>query len=214
MFDYSFVDLDDTLYDTRQLKEDIYAVFKPLGIGHEDFIRAYRRAAELPRLGYFNYTFEKQIEAVRGVGVEVPEDTMEKLNKLLGHNYMVPGAVQFLTFIKTICAEVILLTAGTYDFQAKKIEAVHLAPMFDEIKQIEGGKDLVLAPFVSAGKNILFVNDNLDENIMIKNKFNGVAVLTLFNPSYWTTQDCEKSGLPWFKNLGDMQKYLEKNSVS
>ena len=210
MFDYSFVDLDDTLYDTRQLKEDIYAVFKPLGIGHEDFIRAYRRAAELPQFGYFHYTFEKQIEAVRGVGVEVPDDTLEKLNKLLGHNYVVPGAVQFLTYLKTICAEVILLTAGTYDFQAKKIEAIQLAPMFDGIKQIEGGKDLVLAPLVSAGKSILFINDNLDENLLIKNKFPDVAVLTLFNPSYWKENDCADSGMPWFRNLGEMQKYLEE----
>ena len=83
--------------------------------------------------------------------------------------------------------------------------------MFDEIRQIEGGKDLVLAPLVSAGKNILFINDNLDENIMIKNKFSDMTVLTLFNPSYWATQDCEKSGLPWFMSLGDMQKYLVKN---
>lgn len=212
-FDFGFIDLDDTIYDTKKFKEDIYKVFQPLGIGYEDFIRAYRRAAELPKLGYFHYTFEKQIEAVREFGIEVPDAVLAKLNGLLAKNYIISDAKEFLAYLKRICGKVILLTAGTRDFQARKIEAIQAARLVDEVNQIDGGKDEVLRPLVENNKMILFINDNLDENIMIKNAFPAIEVLTKFNSSYWTDDDCEKSGLPWFKTLKDIQEYLQSSQI-
>ncbi len=210
-FDVVFIDLDDTVYDTRKLKEDIYKLFRPSGINHEQFIRAYRLAAELPTPGYFHYTFEKQIEAVKELGYKPPNNILNDLNSLLDDNYLVPDTKNFINFLKIICGKVILLTAGTIEFQKRKIEASGADKLVDEVIQIPGGKDKVLSAFVKKNKKILFINDNLDENIMINNLFSDVFVLTLFNFSYWKEEDCEASGIPWFKSLNDIKKYLQSN---
>lgn len=208
-YDVAFIDLDDTIYNTRQLKEDVYSLFEPTGVSHEQFIKAYRRAAELPEPGYFHYTFEKQIEAIREAGFNPPENILDDLNGLLKRNYLIDGAEKFLAFLKQICLKTVLLTAGTIDFQKKKIDATKAGKMVDEVIQIAGGKDDVLSSYAAKNKNILFINDNLDENIIVKKKFPATAVLTLLNLSYWTEEDCVKSEILWFKNLDDIIHYLQ-----
>lgn len=208
-YDVCFIDLDDTIYDTRKLKEDIYKLFESSGISHEQFITSYRRAAELLTPGYFHYTFEKQIEAVREMGFKVSENVLSDLNQLLDNAYVVQDAGGFIDFLKTICARVILLTAGTVDLQKRKVEAIGADKMFDEVVYIPGGKEKVLSPYIEQNKRVLFINDNLEENIMITNNYAGVDVLTLFNYSYWKEEDCEKSKIPWFKSLNDIKKYLQ-----
>lgn len=208
MFDCAFVDLDDTLYNTRQFKEDIFSVFKASGISRENFLIAYRKAAELGKFGYFDYSFEKQIEQVCAFGAVVPEDALEQLNSLLNKNYLLDGVDDFLMELRIISKKLVLLTAGNIKFQAKKIQAIGVASHFDEVLQIPGGKEKAVARFITPGGKILFINDNLGENIIIKNAFPEVDVLTILNLSYWTSQDCEQSGLPWFNNLSELTKYL------
>jgi FMN phosphatase YigB (HAD superfamily) len=204
-----FVDLDDTLYNTRQLKEDIYKVFEPIGISHDDFIRAYRQAAELPMLGYYNYTFPKQVSAVRDQGFDVNEEALvPKLENLLAQNYLLSGAENFLVSLKNIGEKLILLTAGNLDFQAKKIEYSGIKKFFDEVVQIDGGKDLALAPFMASNENVLFINDNLDENMMMKNKYPNLSIFSIINLSYWTEKDYSNSGIPSFNNFEEIKKHL------
>jgi len=204
-----FVDLDDTLYNTRKLKEDIYKIFEPFGISKEDFILAYRQAAELPMLGYYNYTFSKQVAAVKEKGFNVNENELvPKLEFLLKQNYILSGAEDFLISLKNISDKLVLLTAGNIEFQAKKIKASKINSFFDEIVQIDGGKDMVLAPYIMAKEDILFINDNLDENKMIKNKYPDLTVLSVVNLSYWTEKDYSKSKIPYFINFAQIKKYL------
>ncbi len=208
-FDVCFVDLDDTIYNTKQLKEEIYSLFQPFGIGRDDFFRSYEKAANMSKFGYFHYTYEKQIEAVREAGVEVPGSILTQLENLLGNDYILPGAQDFLKFLKDCCVKLVLLTAGTKDFQAKKIKSINVSQYFNEIVQIDGGKDNIVEPYINQKKLILFINDNLRENITIKEKYPEALVITKFNPSYWTESDCEKSGMPWFKTLEDVSLYLK-----
>lgn len=208
-FDYIFVDLDSTIYDTRKFREDMFQIFSETGISREEFFLAYREAAEAPMLGYFNYTFEKQIDAIRNRGYLVPENSLAKLYAALENNYLYAEAPDFLLHSKKICEKLILLTAGNYDFQRAKIDSSKISSMIDQIIQIDGGKDLALEKFTSSGLNIAFINDNLDENIIVKEKFVDMLVVTKFNPDYWAEEECEKSGLPWFRSLKEISRYLE-----
>lgn len=207
-YDYAFIDLDDTLYNTRQFKEDIYSVFSPFGISHKNFLIAYQQAAELGEFGYYDYTFEKQIQAVRSFGADAPDGLVKELNVLLENNYIIDGAENFLIELKKRCQHLTLLTAGNIDFQAKKISAIGVAPRFDEIIQIPGGKDAVVKKYSETAGQILFVNDNLEENRIIKGDFPAVEVLTVLNLSYWAADECENSGIPWFHNLDEVTKYI------
>lgn len=209
-FDVIFVDLDSTIYDTSKFREDMFQIFSPLGITREEFFLSYREAAEAPLLGYFNYTFKKQIEAVRNRGYAVPDEILAKLEEVLNNDYLYSDAPFFLSYLKRFGEKIILLTAGNRIFQREKVDNTKSNLMVDDVMQVDGGKDLALAPFVKTGQLLAFINDNLDENIMIKNQYPGVTVVTKFNPDYWIEEQCEKSGLPWFKTLTEITKYLDK----
>lgn len=214
MFDFCFIDLDDTIYNTRELKDDIFAVFESFGIGREDFLQAYESAAKMQKLGYFHYTFEKQIQAVREFGIQVPDDVLPQLENLLDKNYIIPETEFFLSSLREYCSRLSLLTAGTKEFQARKVKAIAVEPLLDEIILIDGGKDDIIRPLATEQKRILFVNDNLAENKMIKEQFPETEVITKFNPSYWKEEECEKSGMPWFKTLSEILNYLKEKTGS
>jgi len=209
-FDAIFVDLDSTIYDTSKFREDMFQIFSPFGISREEFFLSYREAAEAPLLGYFNYTFEKQIEAVRNRGYVVPDAILGKLDEVLDNDYLYPDAPIFLSQLKKLGEKIILLTAGNRIFQREKVDNTKSNLMVDEVMQVDGGKNLALAPFVKSSQRLVFVNDNLDENIMIKKEYPDITVITKFNPDYWTEEQCEKSGLPWFKSLTEISQYLYK----
>ena len=80
MFDYIFVDLDDTIFDTAKFKADIYKSLSVFDVKEVDFKIAYKNAAELPRFGYYDYTFERQVEALREMGYVLEDKIIISLN--------------------------------------------------------------------------------------------------------------------------------------
>lgn len=209
-FDVCFVDLDDTIYNTHQLRKDIYKLFKPLGISQKEFWASYRRAERGGPDGYFHYTFQKQINEVRRAGYPAKNILRSQLEKLINKNYKLAGADEFLVFLRTICDRVNLLTAGTISMQAHKVKAIKVKPFFDKIVQVAGGKDRVLRPYVLKKKRALFINDKLTENLAVKNKYPSVEVITVYNQERHTLRDLNASKLPWFKNYNQIKKYLTK----
>jgi len=212
MFDYIFVDLDDTIFDTRQFKADIYKILSVFEVKEENFKVAYKNAAELSNFGYYNYTFEKQLEALREMGYILEDKIIISLNDLFNNDYKKDGAEDFLKSLQCVGKKIILLTAGNHFFQDKKIKNINLIKYFDRVEIIDGGKDLILEKIELNKNKVLFINDNLRENKMIKEKFPEVEVLSMVNKTYWTEEEYEKAGLTYFQNLAEIKSYLEKSS--
>ena len=207
-FDVCFVDLDDTIYNTHQLRKDIYKIFKPLGISQKEFWCTYRCAERGGSDGYFHYTFGKQINEVRRVGYPAKSSLRPRLEKLIDKDYKLVGADQLLIFLKSICGQVNLLTAGTVSMQARKIKAIKVRPLFDRVIQVAGGKEKVLRPYVLKKKRVLFINDKLSENLAVKSKCPSVEVITVYNRERHTLRELMASRLPWFKKYHQIKKYL------
>lgn len=210
MFDYVFVDLDDTIFNTRQFKADIFKILSVFGVKEDDFNLSYKTAAEAPMFGYYDYTFEKQLEALRQMGYVLDDKIIITLNSLFNNNYAVSDAEDFLQFLQCKAKEIILLTAGNHFFQDKKIRNTYLLKYFDRMKIIDGGKDLILERINLDKNKVLFVNDNLEENKIITQKFPQVLVLSQVNTTYWTVDDYKNAGLNYFENLKSMKEFLNK----
>ena len=210
MFDFVFVDLDDTIFNTRQFKADIYKTLSVFGVKEEDFYVAYKKTAELSNFGYYNYTFEKQLEELRKLGYELSDELLISLNSLFNNSYAIEGAEDFLNFLQCFSKKIILLTAGNHFFQDKKIKNINLIKYFDRVEIIDGGKDSVVGEAVKKGK-VLFINDNLEENKMIEEKFTEVKVLSIVNKTYWTVENYKDAELTYFGSLGEMKNYIIKN---
>ncbi|HRY36757.1 MAG TPA: HAD family hydrolase [Candidatus Magasanikbacteria bacterium] len=212
MFDFIFVDLDDTIFDTRRFKADIFGVLSDFGVKEKDFNLAYKNAAELPKFGYYDYTFERQLEALREMGYTLGNEITIQLNDLFNINYKKVGAEDFLKSLQCIGKKIILLTAGNHFFQDKKIKNINLTTYFDRVEIIDGGKDDIVGEAVKKGK-VLFINDNLEENKMIKENFLEAKVLSIMNETYWTEEEYKKEKLDYFESLEEIKKYLEKSNA-
>lgn len=210
-FDLAIIDLDYTIFNTGRLKHDIYQVFKPFGLKFEDFLSAYRQAAELPEFGYYQYTFQKQIDEVKKIGVDIPDNLIEELEGLLKNNYRYSDTVYFLEQLKQYCHELWLLTSGTKEMQAKKIDTTNVRQYFNQVIHIDGNKPNEVAKAVEENKKIIFINDNLLENIQIKKQFNSVEVISVYNSDYWTESEYVDSGIVYFKSLSEIVKHIKNN---
>jgi len=211
MFDFAFVDLDDTLYNTYLLKEDIFGCFADCGVTKEDYRLSYNKAVFGPVIGYFDYTFKKHADILREMNYSVPDSTVEKLNNLVKKNYNDINAEQFILDLKKISQKVILLTAGKKDFQQQKIDSTGLEKYFDQVVIIDGGKSQAIVDVAGQSQKILFINDNLKENIEIKKNLPYVLVLAKKHKALWEDDDYKKSEeLPYFDSLTEIRDYAIK----
>ncbi len=212
MFDYSFIDLDDTLYNTYLLKEDIFNCFAKCQVTREDYLVSYSQAVFGPVVGYFDYTFKKHADILRNLNYEISDSTIEELNNLLNKNYNDVQAEQFLLDLKKISNKIILLTAGKQDFQQKKIDSTGLAKYFDQIIIIDGGKSQKILDVAGQTKKILFVNDNLKENIQIKQDLPYVVVVAKKHRVLWKEDDYKmNNNLPYFDSLIEIKDYAVRS---
>jgi FMN phosphatase YigB (HAD superfamily) len=210
MFDFSFIDLDDTLFKTYLFKEDIYNCFARCGVSREDYKKTYSQAVFGPVVGYFDYTFKKHADILRDLGYQIPDSTIVELNKLLEKNYNFEDAENFLIEIKKISRQMILLTAGEQKLQEKKIAGSGLAKYFDGIEIIEGGKSQKIFELADSASKILFVNDNMQENIQTKKDLPDIILVGTKHKVRWTEDNYEASNLPYFDTLSEVKDYVAR----
>lgn len=211
MFEFSFIDFDDTLFNTYLFKEDMFGCFARCGVSREDYAITYRQAVFGPLVGYFDYSFKKQADILREMGYQVPDSTIDELNSLFNNNYVDPEAIKFLQDMKKISRQMILLTAGLRSFQEKKIASTGLAKYFDKVPVIiDGGKTQKILDVAGQEQKILFINDNLQENAQIKNDLPYILVVAKKHHDKWDEDDYEKSMLPYFDTLNEITDYVAK----
>ncbi len=212
MFGFSFIDLDDTLYNTFLLKEDIFSFFSACSVTRKDYLKSYNQAVFGSVVGYFDYTFKKHADILREMNYKIPDSTVKELNNLLNKNYNDSQAEQFLVDLKKISHRIILLTAGQRNFQQKKIDSTGLAKYFDQIIIIDGGKSQKILDVVEQTKKVLFVNDNLKENIQIKQDLPYVVVVAKKHKVLWKEDDYKTNNdLPCFDSLNEIKDYATRS---
>ena len=211
MFDYSFIDLDDTLFNTYMFKEDILECFARCGVTKEDYYDSYRQAVFGPVEGYFDYTFKKHADILRNLNYQIPDSTIDDLNNLLKKNYNDSQAEQFLLGIKKISHKLILLTAGEPELQKKKIDSTGLAKYFDQIEIIDGGKSQKIVAVAGQANKILFVNDNFKENIQLKHDLPYVLVIAKKHKVLWKEDNYQSIDLPYFDSLIEIKDYATRS---
>jgi len=210
MFDFSFIDFDDTLFKTYLFKEDIFSCFARCGVSRQDYKVTYKQAVFGPVVGYFDYTFKKHADILREIGYQIPDQTIVELEGLLKNNYNFSDAEEFLVEIKKISKKMILLTAGERTLQEKKIMASGLVKYFDSVEIIDGGKSQKIFEIADSASKILFVNDNMQENNQIKKDLPDIILVGTKHKVSWPEDDYEKSDLAYFDNLIEIKNYVAK----
>lgn len=206
----TFVDFDNTLYDTHALDMNVREVFLRYGVRKEDADRAFFLAVHGDSGQYFNYTFDAHIDRVRDMGYNIPTDEIHGLlTRFLLDKYQYPDAEEFLRFLRERSERMVLLTAGNPSMQEEKIAATTLAPYFDEVVILQERKEHAVGQRIDKGGRHLFVNDDVAQNMLMQKKFPNLLVVTKQHPVKYTREELLASGIPSFPTLTDIIRYVE-----
>lgn len=209
MFEYSFVDWDNTIYDTMAFEADIFSIFAEYNVSAEDVRTTFKKSLCTFSPYKYDYSFTEHIQFLRDLGYVIPDSVESTLNTLFLKDYLFPDTILFLKFLKTISNRIILLSAGDVQFQMNKIKNSSIVSYFDDIKIVEGEKEKQVIKYGGQGK-IFFVNDNLRENVMVKIAAPFVTVITRLNAARYSEADAKKIDVPYFSTLTQIKQYVEQ----
>ncbi len=212
-FAYTFIDFDETLFRTEELKKSFFAVVQPYGVTAEDFWTTIAVAENQNHSAtYYDYTFDKHIAKLRAKGYDVPDKAIAELSAVVVRSraFVFADAFDFLDAMRCVTEKMLLLSSGNHGFQMAKIEATGLASLFDQIIIVHDRKEAVVDRVsVQGTKPTLFVNDNLEENRRVQSMVPGVTVISKKNTVKFALDEYEKSGIPVFESLADIKKWIE-----
>lgn len=225
IFQNAFIDFDHTIYNTWQFTQDVYSVLVRFGIPRDTATETMKTAIYGDSGGYFDYTFERHLGLISALGYSFHESTLlQELQSLLSSSYQADDAEYFLEWMKGNSKRVILLTAGNESFQRLKLKTTNLLPYFDEVKILQEKKEDFVRDRVvvlreqkaDAIRGLddgihrhIFVNDELQQNILVHKQFPNVLVLTKRHPVKYTDHELETTGIPYFDTLSDIMRYVQ-----
>ncbi|MFH1946963.1 MAG: hypothetical protein ABIJ23_02285 [Candidatus Magasanikbacteria bacterium] len=209
-FDYSFVDFDKTIFDCNKFEKDMWSIFERNNVKWEDYSKTYKKSLNTVSSDLYDYNFAEHVEFLRELNYDLDDSVVEELSGLLDkNNYLFSDTEEFLQFLRENSSKMILLTAGDDDFQKTKIKKTKLGKWFDEVEIVLGHKEDFLRSKMKEGDSVFFVNDSIRENLIIKENFPEILVVTKFNPLRYTAQDAEKSKIPFFETLSEIKNYVD-----
>jgi FMN phosphatase YigB (HAD superfamily) len=201
-FDYIFVDLDDSLMDTKKYKAELFNLLVSYGVPMELAQSTYKKIID-------TYTFENQLSLLRDLSYDLPAEVLGQMFDLLKINYLLPGACDFLEYLRTQTAHLILVSNGNPPYQLLKIDSLGIKDFFEQIVIGIDGKAEVIKPFPADFSRSLFINDKLSENQKVQAMFPDLFITGLINSKYWLKADYEKDSFSVFENLADLEEYLK-----
>lgn len=209
-FASSFIDFDDTVFDTQKFLTEMEIIFARHGVSSADF-RQGTKAAMINGQKFYNYTFEQHVDGLRKKGYSLSDKIIDDLNAILEkNNFQFEGAEHFLEWVCTASEKVILLTAGNPEFQHKKLSSTELTEYFDAVQVLHEKKEEYVRTASNHQKS-LFINDNLTENLVLKKMLPEVTVISKTNYFKFNRQDYKESAIPFFETFTDIKKYVETN---
>lgn len=218
IFHTSFVDFDNTLYNTHQFVQDVVACLGRHGIPH-NVARSTLEAAVHGKTGaYYDYTFAGHVAllAERGYPLKLAA-VVDELSALLKNHYQEPDAEVFLRELRKYSERVVLLTAGSEAFQGQKLASTTLGSLLDDVHVLHAGKGeyvrSVIDSLESPSKRSVFINDNLPENISVRRLCPEAAVVTKRHPTRYTKEELDASGIPYFDTLTGILHYIEHEAL-
>ncbi|MBI2037912.1 MAG: hypothetical protein HYT15_03225 [Candidatus Magasanikbacteria bacterium] len=209
MFNYAFVDWDNTIYNTVAFETDIFNIFGRYGASLADIKKTFLKSLCTVSPHHYDYTFEEHAQFLRDLGYALPPTVEAELTALFSKDYIFADTVSFLQFLKSISKNVILLSAGDENFQMHKINGSHIVSHFDEVIIVGGDKEKYLINNYNEEK-IFFVNDNVHENTLVVKEAPFATVITKFNTVRYTEDQVKEVGVPYFKTLTEIKQYVEQ----
>lgn len=167
-------DFDDTIFNTKKLKSDIFEKLSNFDMDIETIETTYKNTLSQNR---GNYILKKHLENLfreRKNFLKIEKEILNWFNCLDFKKYILYRVEEMLENLKKRHS-LILLTKGDPDFQNIKIEKSKLGTYFEEINIVEGKKEEFLEE--KKYNDVFFINDKESENEIIHTKFPSIKII-------------------------------------
>jgi len=159
-------DFDDTLFDTKRLRQEVSDKIAVHGISEEFIEEAYRESKKL----HGNYSLDSHIEILKKQYNFQEHITFYKwFDSIDFSTYIFPEAVDLLEKLSKD-NYLVLLTKGLSEFQNIKVQGSNIMKYFNEIHITPDAKEVFLQD-KKFNTPIYFINDKESENEKVKKAF-------------------------------------------
>ena len=203
------IDFDDTLFDTQAFKEARLQAMLGLGIDEKLFWETYYEARNNTE-GIFTYSDSLHAAVLSKYGFDEKE-VLQFLHEITARAkyFLLPGAIEFLSFLRNSGQTIILLSLGDPGYQEIKVKQTEIDKFFDRIFMIDATKEDILQEIFSKEnqEETIFINDKVEETLNLKEKFSKMKIILRQNPAIPLGR-YQESNLPYFKTLKEIEKYI------
>jgi FMN phosphatase YigB (HAD superfamily) len=167
-----FIDFDDTLFNTAELKKSLIKMFKASGVSKVDFFSSYNDYPTVTKNGLKKYNPDQQISILhKRLGIN-KANTKKDLEKLVrtSRKFVFRDAKPFLR--KFGKDNVYLVSFARTKFQCQKIKFSGLSGEFSKVTISDRSKAQIIGKIVGRKKTkIIFIDDRIDQIDVVKKKF-------------------------------------------
>ena len=108
-FDYSFLDVDYTIFNTGKFEDEIWAVFSSRDVTRKDYEETYKQSLCTVSREEFDYNFQEHVDFLKKREYKLGLDVVEELNKLMEKNHLFSDSIDFIKFLKENRLEMCLI---------------------------------------------------------------------------------------------------------
>lgn len=202
------IDFDDTLFDTQAFKEARLQAMLGLGIDEKLFWETYYIARN-NNDGIFTYSDVLHAQILSEYGYK-EDEVLRFLHEITvrAKYFLLPGAIEFLSFLRDFHEPMILLSLGDSGYQEVKVRQTKIDKFFDRMFMIDEDKEYILREIFNKEENkTIFINDKVEESLELAKKFPNMKVILRQSPVI-DEEKYKESGLPYFKTLKEIEKYI------
>lgn len=163
-----FIDFDNTLFDTRKLKDELFGVFKSFGFSEAEISLTYKKACE--DYIYSPSEHSDELYKIRQFDKKKAEFDLNDLYNNIPE-YLFNDSIDFLKSLDRDKFEINLLTLGDLDFQKKKVDSSNISKYFDNIYYCKDQKWIFLKTLVEPSEKFYIIDDRGDALFEISKDF-------------------------------------------
>lgn len=170
------IDLDDTLINTSDLKEEMIEIIGAMGVPRDVIIEKYQDSKNESGIPIIDSLVTSLAEY--GVDTESLKGQLESMYSCIGEERLL---LERLANLEPRYPreeyKYVLVTRGEEDVQHRKISAFNLQSVFDEVRVVSGLKAEYIGDLVEPGEPFVFVDDKKSEREAILEKWPEVEVI-------------------------------------
>lgn len=149
-----FIDLDSTLFNTTEVKKQMFALLETLGFPMEQILATYSQSYK--DKGFTIKDFLSRLNSIKKIDILVTEQKILAIHEKVG---LYNDSLGFLKNIDRSKYEVNLLTFGSPTHQKYKVKISSIEKYFDNLFYTQEYKVQYLAKLIDSKTNFVFIDD-------------------------------------------------------